>query len=270
MWKVILPVICFIMLILPPVWGDDRAVAVEGVHVSLPDTKGNWAIILGANEFDDEHVSPLSYAVADAESIFAELTQPGGLVPPTQAYLHTTGGKLKPTRKEILRSIDYAVKSSNEDSLVIIFFSSHGFLDDKGRAYVMPEDGDTGLLVDTALPIERILELLSPENCHANKRLLVVDACRSAPRKGERGGGEEVSSQFAEQLSKAEGLVTMLSCSPGEVSYEAGELGHGAFTHFFLEGLRGGGGRNNEGYVTFPLLADYVATQLAGWCIQNR
>ncbi|MBW7937688.1 MAG: hypothetical protein H3C63_02270, partial [Candidatus Omnitrophica bacterium] len=79
------------------VQAEERGVVVEGPATHLPDSRGNWAVVVGVNKFKDQEVHPLSYAVPDAQSIAEELTRPEGLIPQDQIYLHTSGGQREPT-----------------------------------------------------------------------------------------------------------------------------------------------------------------------------
>jgi hypothetical protein len=252
---------------------QERGVTVEA---GTPGSKneGNWAVVIGVNKFKDETVSPLSYAVADAKSIYTELTKPGGLVPPQQAYLHITDGKLSPSRNDILKSITYIAKNTPTNGMIVVFVSSHGFIGENGASYVMPTDGDLGLLEDSAIRVTRINELLNPPYCSAERRMLIVDACRNNPTKTTGIKGvmvtEDASSRFVEELRKAKGLVTLVSCGQGEYSYEDQSFGHGIYTHYLLEGLNGKAPRNNDGFVTVTTLADYVSGQVMDWCKANQ
>ncbi len=246
---------------------QERGITVEGGAPGAASTQGNWAVVVGINRFVDDSVSPLSYAVADARAFHAELTKPGGLVAPSQAYLHVTDGERPPTRLEILKSIAFVTENTPADGLVVIYVSSHGFIDKNDKSYVMPEDGNLAILKDSALSVAGIEEYLSPPYCKADKRLLVVDACRNKPTRGTKGmAGPDASSRFAEELKQARGLATMVSCGPDEFSYEDDSVGHGIYTHFLLQGLNGGALRDQHGFVTVTTLAPYVTEQVESWC----
>ncbi len=246
---------------------QERGITVEGNPSSGVSTQGNWAVVVGVNRFLDDSVAPLSYAVADAQAFYAELTKPGGLVVPSQAYLHVTDGERLPTRLEILKSIAFVTENTPADGLVVIYISSHGFIDKNDKSYVMPEDGNLAILKDSALSVAGIEEYLSPPYCKADKRLLVVDACRNKPTRGTKGiATPDASSRFAEELKQARGLATMVSCGPDEFSYEDDSVGHGIYTHFLLEGLRGKALRDQHGFVTVTTLAPFVTEQVEKWC----
>lgn len=136
-----------------PVLGQEKGVAVEAGTPGAGSTQGNWAVVVGINRFVDDSVAPLSYAVADARAFHTELTKPGGLVASSQAYLHVTDGERLPTRLEILKSIAFVTENTPADGLVVIYISSHGFIDKNDKSYVMPEDGNLGILKDSALSV---------------------------------------------------------------------------------------------------------------------
>lgn len=260
-----------------PLPAEDRGVKLEAAG-SPPSPEGQaWSVVVGINEFDEEDVIPLSYAVADARAFFEEITRPDGLVKPSQAFLHISGVKepdgmlYPPTRKAIMKSIKFVAEKAAPEDLVLIYFSSHGFLDPKTRhSYIMPENGDLDLLEEEAIPVAWLQNQLGEDQCQARRRILIVDACRNKTTRGTKGVTlSEASAGLVEELRQAKGLVTLFSCGPGEVSYEDNKVGHGVFTHYILEGLRGQA-RNTAGLVTATGLALFVREQVVAWCNQNQ
>jgi len=51
----------------------------------------------------------------------------------------------------------------------------------------------------------------------------------------------QVSEKFLDELSSGEGRVVITASGTNEVSMEVSDLGHGIFTYYLLEGLRGAG-----------------------------
>ena len=91
----------------------------------------------------------------------------------------------------------------------------------------MPIDGDPSNVERTAIAIRDISDRL--RNSGADNIILIVDACRG---EDDRDGGEGIGRE------KKQGVVTLFSCSPNELSYEIDQLEQGTFTHALLEGLR--------------------------------
>jgi hypothetical protein len=183
-----------------------RGVVLEQTEAEMVlGSRGNWGIFVGVDRFNDKQIVPLKYAAADAQAIHTALTQPGGLIPPDQAYLHISGNPdYPPTRSKILASIGFAVKNATETGMIVVFLSSHGF-DHDGQSYVMPEDGERNALALTALNVAEIETFL--QEARANKRLVFIDACRENPQSSAKGlgGSPGMSDQFLNVFTIPEG-----------------------------------------------------------------
>jgi anti-sigma regulatory factor (Ser/Thr protein kinase) len=59
------------------------------------------------------------------------------------------------------------------------------------------------------------------------------------------------------------GVVVLLSCAKGEVSVETGVFGHGIFTYYLTEGLKGAADLNRDGIVSLQELYEYVEQQVS-------
>jgi uncharacterized caspase-like protein len=56
--------------------------------------------------------------------------------------------------------------------------------------------------------------------------------------------------------------VIITASGPNEVALELPNLGHGVFTYYVLEGLKGKADRNNDGLVTVSELYEFVEDQV--------
>lgn len=238
--------------------------AIEG------DVKSNWLIAIGINQFADERVTALRFCDRDAGGVHQFFTA-SGFVQPQQAYLLLTGAaeaRNRPTRNNILESIQYAASQAGPDSTLILSVASHGFVDKDGSSYILPEDGKIGLLKDTAVSVARINEILKESK--AKRKILIVDACRNAPTSDGRGSGATQSQSFLEAVKAGEGQITLTSCGPNQVSFEMDDTRHGVFTYHLLQGLRGAAAANARGLITISSLQDYLAEAVPAWCRQSR
>ncbi len=192
----------------------------------------NWAICIGINEY--YNLTPLRYAVQDAVAVrdffltevdFEEVFYFSDDSPP----IDTPQGPMRsePTYANLKRFFRERFQTpflSVGDNFWF-FFAGHGELHE-GHDYLMPVDVDPGNVDETALKISDITACL--RNSGADNTVLLLDACRSQGRRSAVGFGGEAQP----------GIVTIYSCSPRQSSYEIEALGHGAFTHALLEGLR--------------------------------
>jgi len=91
------------------------------------------------------------------------------------------------------------------------------------------------------------------EQTRSRAVVAVLDCCHS----GAIARGEKYGLQI-----KGDGKVIMASSDYFEPSYESPSLGHGHFTHCFIQGL-GGGAASNSGYVTVTGLHDYICEEIS-------
>jgi hypothetical protein len=106
------------------------------------------------------------------------------------------------------------------------FFAGHGKRY-RDRDYLMPNDADPDDVERSCISLQYVSERLRRSG--ADNVIMLIDACRS-------GHGKRDGVGFGQE--KQQGVITLLSCSSGESSYEIDELQHGSFTYALLEGLR--------------------------------
>ena len=68
---------------------------------------------------------------------------------------------------------------------------------------------------------------------------------------------------FLERLTRSKGRAIITASRPAELSIELPELGHGIFTYFLVQGLKGEADMNRDGIVTLQELYEYVDQQVA-------
>lgn len=67
-----------------------------------------------------------------------------------------------------------------------------------------------------------------------------------------------IDEQFLDRLTRAKGRAIVTASRASEVSVELTELGHGLFSYYLIEGLKGAGDLNRDGVVTLQELYEYV------------
>lgn len=245
-------------------------------------------LFVGVNEFvDDEGLNPLSFAVNDAIAQAHLFVIELKLIPPANCFLALAGEPTTDQAKKYLAALEQArvhrVRSKKsrilktlgrvrgipqaQTDMLVVSISSHGF-EDGGTPFAMPTDGLQGYLRDTALNLTTIERDLARSK--AGKRILLIDACRERPIRDGKGGNMPMTTAFRDALANATGQAVLASCDAGQISYENLELGHGVFTYYLLQALRGHAPANEQGHITLGSISDYVARSVRQWAVQNK
>jgi uncharacterized caspase-like protein len=239
-----------------------------------PKIANRWAVVVGVGEHDHGTIPRLRFATRDAEAMYDFLTTQGGY-PKSNVILLTDATAQKPTLVNIKRALgDFLARRAGRDDMVLIYFAGHGApeVDAAGNEadglskYLIPRDGDPDSLYTTALPMDEIQRIFA--RVAADRIVMLLDTCysgtaggRTFARASTRATG--LNDQFLDRLTRSRGRVIMTASGPNEVALELPNLGHGVFTYYVLEGLKGKADRNNDGLVTVSELYEYVEDQVA-------
>lgn len=220
-----------------------------------------YILAVGVSEYADKQYN-LTFAHSDADSI-AEMfaTMKGKIFRKVEVKKILNKDA---TLQNIKIAISWLETQATQKDMVIMFFSSHGALDNKGNLYILPHDFNPVSLFATGLNIKDITSGINGTPC---KKLIFMDACHS----GESGSDllEFASLKDAnldniiKEVADAEpGISIMTSSSGKEYSYEKPSWGHGAFTKAILEGLHGSADFNKDKMVGFAELNLYVSERV--------
>lgn len=139
------------------------------------------------------------------------------------------------------------------NDLIVLYLSSHGFIDGNGNLRIQGDDYDSGKRRTTSVSYEAdIVDVLSLIPC---KKLIFIDACYSGGSKGDNG---EVDRKIRE-LSEKRGFTTIVSSQGTEASYEDDVWQNGAFTEAIVEGLHNArADEDNNRLITINELWHYI------------
>ncbi|HMQ60120.1 MAG TPA: caspase family protein [Flavilitoribacter sp.] len=144
-----------------------------------------------------------------------------------------------------------------EDDVVMLFISSHGFLDDNGDLRIQGNDYAPERRISTSVSYkDDILFHLQSLKC---KIILFVDACHSG---GARANAADVWDALLQMKNSPKGFAIMTSSSQSEESYEDVRWQNGAFTEALIAGLKGKADNNANGIITLNELESYVKREV--------
>jgi hypothetical protein len=231
--------------------------------IAAPRIDKRWAVVVGVGEYEATDIPDLEFAPADARAVrdFLESDAAG----PFDEVLYleneqATGSAMREALFVFLQQADW-------DDLVVIYYAGHG-APDPGRPdnlYLLPTDAELGSLAATGFPMWDVKTALRRQIA-AERVLVIADACHSAGT----ADGDVVGGTSSNQIAGGfQGLFTpsrrlmMTAADTNEFSLEDERWGgHGVFTHFLLDGLRGSGDLDDNGIVTFTELFDHVSNNV--------
>lgn len=231
-------------------------------------TGKKYALVVGVSKFRNNNVGGLSdlrFADADALSLSKLLQSPlGGAFPADNVLLLINEQATLARLQEAMNS--FILKAGPED-LLLVFFASHGFPDPlaEQNLYFVTHDTHPDRMSETAFLMKDFYRILQT-NVRARRMILLVDTCHSAGltvSRGvtSRGLSNNLVNLWAEKfLYNEEGKAVITSSDVNESSQEAPHWGggHGVFTHFLLEGMRGRADIDADHLVTVGELFRYV------------
>jgi uncharacterized caspase-like protein len=211
--------------------------------------------------------------VSDAEAIYQVLIGPAGFKK-ERVLLLTDATERKPTVRNIRWALGtFLSRSARKDDTVLIFFAGHGApetdprgLERDGLAkYLIPSDADPDDLYSSALPMDELHTVFG--RIEAERVVAFLDACYSGAAGGRTFGSQRTRTAsmddlFLERLTRSKGRVIITASRPTELSVELSELGHGIFTYYLIQGLKGAADLNRDGIVTLQELYGYVEQQV--------
>lgn len=232
-----------------------------------------WAVVIGVSEYKDSRVPSLRYATRDAIEFHRWLTSPqGGRYAPARVKLLI--GK-DATARNMRKALFEWLKQAIEEDVVTIFFAGHGSPespDSEDNLYLLPYDVDYNSVPSTAFPMWDI-ETALKRHIKATRVIVIADACHSggigesfnAARRAGRGLKVAPVSPGIENLSRiAKGICVITASGDGELSQEGRQWGegHGVFTYYMLQGLKGQADTSGDGKVSLGELTLYVSQEV--------
>ena len=100
----------------------------------------------------------------------------------------------------------------------------------------------------------------------SERLVFIADACYSGASGGRTvsisGVRANISDSFLERIASGKGKIIMTASSANEVSVEKDELGHGIFTYYMIEGLKGKADIDRDGLITVDEAYRYVTEKV--------
>jgi hypothetical protein len=254
----------------PPAGAGEASAGSPAPGAAPPE---RWAVVVGVGRYDNPQIARLRFAVEDAEAVARTLREVAGFKPENVVLLTD-----RTDRKPTLRNLKWALgtflaRSAGKGDTVVIFFAGHGApeVDVSGKErdglakYLVPVDAEPDDLYATGLPMEEFETIFN--RIEAERVVVFLDACYSGSAGGRTFSSRRtralgVDDAFLERLARAKGRAIVTASRAAEVAVELSEIGHGLFTYYLVDGLRGGADVDRDGIVTLQEVYQHLEQQV--------
>jgi hypothetical protein len=254
--------------------------AADFIVLHGPKPAQNWAVIVGVNDYPN--LSPLQYAVNDAQDIYNRLTGTGWQPANIQILLNGNA-----TKADIQNAINWMGTHAASQDLCLFFFSGHGSYGpdvapidetDGYDEYLCPYDS-LSYSWDNDIRDDELDAWLSPITA---RKVVIIDACYSggffkgAAKYTVKAKSDasytvvnnEPADGFAKDINKT-GFMALTACDYNETSAEYGyPLWNGVFTYYLNEGLGGPADVNGNGVSAEEAFA-YAAPRVQSYVLAH-
>ena len=223
-----------------------------------------WLLLVGINHYQDSDLCDLRYSAVDCQSLSEALAETTQRFAQQHLRVHHDSAHTLPTLAAVQASLSEIVANARPQDTILFYFSGHGLQTDPQsassssaavqQAVLCLADTNKSALLDTGLSLQSLLAAL--DRSAAQQQLVWLDACHSGGM-SLRGATVEALRQ---QAARSSGFYALLSCDQNQRSWEFPQLGHGVFTYFLMQGLRGEAA-NGQGTITSDSLYRYVYYQ---------
>ena len=190
------------------------------------------ALFVGVNDYKDDEIRNLHYALDDARSLHDIFEELG----------YKTAFLKNPGQGEILSQVRKMTEGLSVGDQFVFYFSGHGFTDDGQHLLFCVDDVYANLRYKRAgMPFELLEEETRKCGCD---RVFMLDACRSDFLTGTRGADTTTKDlcpilHMVPKAADATGAFYVLrSCSRYEHAFEIDKKQHGLFTLAMMEVIR--------------------------------
>ena len=240
-------------------WSRRTSVTINNESSQQAALPNLWILAIGVNRYDNQTIRDLNYCVRDAQELVNTFKQQEGVrYAKVNSLLIADGSPVPPTASNIKRNMNFFSGVSPGD-VVILFLAGHGVSDASGNFIFLPSDAafdsrGNPLAARTLSSAEILAAMNLP--CHG---LVIIDACHSG---GVSNRTQAVNSNHLIRVLMQSNAYIFTASLGTEPSIEmGGDIRHGVFTYYLLQGLRGNAAPTDN-TVTMKQLDAYVTKEV--------
>lgn len=210
------------------------------------------ALLIGVDRYDDRNFGILPYVNNDINAVSNAFTRLG----------FTINNPAAKTRNDIMTAIRSNLQSMGKNDRLIIYISSHGFLDPlDSKPMIAAQDCNKAKGIN-AISIDEIKSLIKGTNMKGRHVLLILDCCTSGVGVMDKAAGLVAVRTLATQ--RGSHILTAGMADQNARMYEGLQMS--VFTHYLVKGLSTkAADYTRDGIITLSELLIYVQFNVASY-----
>ena len=223
----------------------------------------SWALVVGINDYQNENILNLRYAVEDALSIKNMLINQYGFPRKNVRYLIDQ----EATRSNILKAMSNLTEAAGENDRVVFYFAGHGEteplgLEEGDMGFLLPFDGDIDHLLFSAIDMDNLTKI--SKLSEAKHMLFLVDACYGGLAAMNTRSIKTNTPNYLDKVIKENARQIITAGGKDEQVLEKDDWQHSAFTKNILSGLEEKKADSDEdGFITGSELGLYLQRRVS-------
>jgi len=229
-------------------------------RVKVKTDKDKIAIIIGIEKYKNQF--ECVYCNRDAKAFREYATRALGVKSSNIKLLVDS----KATRPEILKTFKlWLPRIAGENKDIYIFFAGHGLASDDGNdLYILPQDGESSLLEDTAISRVELISLIQKNN--PKSVTMFFDTCYSGQTRDERMLVASLLRPIiivADEQDTPDNFTIFSASNFDQTSGSIKEAQQGMFSYYLMKGLEGKADGNQDKQITNGELIAYLKTNVS-------
>ena len=231
-------------------------------RIKVKKNDNRVALIIGIEKYENLKNLDAVYANRDAKAfgVYANITL--GIPKKNIKLLVDEDATRSDTLKALKLWLPQKTKGSKKD--IFIFFAGHGLASDDGKdLYVLPQDGDSILLEDTAILRSDIIKQIQKLN--PNSVTMFFDTCYSGQTRKEETliAGLRPVRIVVDEQETPNNFTIFTASNYDQTSGSINEAEHGIFSYYLMKGLEGNADINKDKKLTNGELIAYLKNNVS-------
>ena len=225
------------------------------VAASLSARPAALAVVLGVGTY--AKAPGATYAAADAKTAARYFEKSLG-IPAARIELLVDGEVTLGQMQRVFGPDGWLARRATPESEIFVFFAGHGMAEpEKFSPYLLPSDADPDYLRQTALSLDRMVELLA--SLGARRTTLFLDACFAGLSREGASLLDDARPLLVEQTHRVPAGLSIFSAGSGSQIVSALEgQAHGLFSYYLFKGIAGDADLDHDRRVVASELKSYL------------